>query len=367
MHIVFTGGGTAGHVTPAVAMIEALCAIEADTKITFIGSERGMEKKLIEELGYPYRAVDVEGFSSRSRLQRIRAARKAITSVFKARSLLKQLRPDAVVGTGGYVSWPALRAAQSLGIPTLAHESNAIPGKAVRRLEGRLSRVLLNMPDAVFRLKHPEKAIFVGNPIRTDFQISKAEARKRLGIPKDAFCLVSFGGSRGAAALNSAVLQVISQFSAQKNDVFHIHGYGLDHGKEFENNGDIPRQNNILLSAYLKDLPLYLRCADLAVTRAGAMTLSELAAAECPAILIPSPHVAEDHQRKNALFYVKKNAARMLREEEAQARLVPLIESLYQAPEERRRMQAAMHSAATPNAAKKAAEIILKTAKNRQK
>lgn len=367
MHIVFTGGGTAGHVTPAIAMIEELLATEKDVKVSFIGSERGMERRLIEDLGYPYYAVDVEGFSSRNPLKCIRAARKAVTSVFRASALLKDLRPDAVVGTGGYASWPALRAAGRMGIPTLVHESNAIPGKTVRRLEKHLTHILLNMPDAVFRLSHPEKAIFTGNPIRTDFRVTKEEARERLGIPKEAFCLVSFGGSRGAGAINAAIRSVISQFSSQRGDVFHVHGFGLDHGEEFEDLVDISRQKNIVLRAYLKDMPLYLRSADLAVTRAGAMTLSELAAAECPAILIPSPHVAEDHQTKNALFYVKRNAARMLREEEAGTQLLPTVEALYRDPTERKRMQSAMRSAATPNAAKKAVEIILKTAKNKQK
>ena len=363
MHIVFTGGGTAGHVTPAVAMMEALSESDGKTSFSFVGSKNGMERKLIEDLGIPYYAVDVEGFPSKKSWKSFRAGWKALTSVWAASALLKRLRPDAVVGTGGYVSWPSLRAAQRLGIPTLVHESNAIPGKTVRHLEKNLSAILLNVPDAVFRLKYPEKALFVGNPIRTDFSVSKTEARKLLGIPENAFCLVSFGGSRGAVTINRGIREVIRHFSAIDPLVFHIHGFGIDHPEEIQNYSDIQRQKNIILSPYLSNMPLCLRAADLAVTRAGAMTLSELACAGCPAILIPSPHVAEDHQTKNALFYVKRNAARMLKEGEAASLLLPLVKELYRNAEERKRMEQAMKAAATPNAAKKAAEIIRKNAK----
>ena len=365
MHVVFTGGGTAGHVTPAIAMIEALRGLEESVRISFIGSEKGMEKVLIQDLGYPYYPIDVEGFPARKGPGYLRVAGKALVSVFRAESLLKQLRPDAVVGTGGYASWPALRAAGRLGIPSVVHESNAIPGKTVRHLEKSLECILLNFPDAIFHLKHPEKAVYIGNPIRCDFSIERAEARRRLGIPEDAFCLVSFGGSRGAAAINKGVLAVIHHFSAKNKNVYHIHGYGKDHEAEFKNAENILGQKNIILKPYIKDLPLYLKSADLAITRAGAMTLSELAAAECPAILIPSPHVAENHQTKNALFYVKKNAARMLREDDVLLRLPDLVEELYRAPEERQRMRTAMRSAHVPNAAEKAAEIIRNKAKKR--
>ena len=362
MRVLFSCGGTAGHITPAIAIAEALIKKHPDWEVIFVGTPTGMERKIVSALGYPFYSIPSMGLQRRLTLKNLRAAATAITSIHKAKRLLTALAPSAVVGTGGYACWPTLRAANTLGIPTLLHESNAMPGLAVRRLEGRVSRLLLNFEESKQYLRAPHNSLVIGNPLRVDFSAhTKEEARRALGIAKGSFLLVSFGGSRGATALNTVMPDFMRLFSLKEGSVMHLHGVGADGGACLADFNKVKCSGGgrIRVETYLSDMPLWLRAADLAITRAGAMTLSELAFAACPAILIPSPFVADDHQTKNALLYKERGAAILLPEKELTAsHLARTVKAIFSSRSKREEMQRQMRALSVDKAAEKAVREI---------
>ena len=234
MKLVITGGGTAGHANPAIAIAEILKKNCHSVSVDYVGTPQGIERRLSEEAGIPYHTIEVLGLSRSLSPKNLRAAYLAIRSPRKVKKLLLDLSPDLVVGTGGYVSWPVLSAATRLGIPTAIHESNAIPGLTVRRLATRVDCVLLNFAEAAAHLPKKAHTVHVGNPLRSGFcTLSRSEARRLLGIPEMAILTVSFGGSLGAQALNDAVLEVFSHYTLKNETAYHIHGCGKRYAAEF--------------------------------------------------------------------------------------------------------------------------------------
>ncbi len=321
MRILMTGGGTGGHIYPAIAIADTVKANIPSAVIEFVGIARGLEKKIVPAAGYKLHFIKITGFDRKNLLKNIPTAIYMVTSRIQARKLLRSFKPDIVIGTGGYVSWPLLREAAAMGIPTAAHESNAMMGKAILNLEKHLDLVMLNFEGAAKYLKYPEKAVVVGNPLRQSFgAISKEEARKKLGLPKSAEkIIVSCGGSGGAPALNSAVLDLMSEYSSKHPEIMHFHASGARYFEsfkaEFERRG-LDKYQNIVISDYINDMPLKMASADLMISRAGAMTVSEISRSGKCCIFIPSPNVAEDHQYKNAKLLSDSGAGFVLRESE---------------------------------------------------
>ena len=346
MKLLLTGGGTAGHVNPALAIAEIFASNIPGIEIHYVGTPRGMEKRLVGAVGIPYHEIEICGLSRSLSLKNLRAIYLAITSPQKAKKLLLELSPDLVVGTGGYVSWPVLSAAASLGIPCAIHESNAIPGLTVKRLSRRVDLVLLNFPEVAELLPSKARSIHVGNPLRAGFSsVTRASARSLLGIPEDAKLTVSFGGSLGAGGINNAVLDLFEKYTLGTKDAYHIHGCGTRYAEKMAAEirrrfGTLP--DRIRVSEYLDRMPYLMAAADLLICRSGAMTVTEIALSRRASILIPSPNVAGDHQTKNAEALVALGAATLIPENELSGdRLASEITAILSDDRRRHSMEAA--------------------------
>lgn len=310
MRVLMTGGGTGGHVNPAIAIANTIREKEKDSVIAFVGTGRGIENKLVPKFGYEVYHIEIQGLRRSLSLSNLKTAYLAVTSVFKAKKLVKKFKPDVVIGTGGYVCWPVVKAAADLGIPTVLHESNALPGVAVRMLEKYVDVVYTNFEATVKKLKYPEKAIRVGNPLISGFEVIESDAKEIKGGYKK--LLLSYGGSLGAMRVNGEILKVMKEYSSKHPEILHIHATGAIEKESalntFREYG-LDKYENLQLVEYIYDMPKKMAAADLVIARAGAMTLSELAMMKKPCILIPSPNVTDNHQYKNAVELEKKNAA----------------------------------------------------------
>ena len=272
-------------------------------------------------------------------LKNIKTIIKVIKSGRMAKSIISDFSPDLIIGTGGYVCYPIIRVAQRIGIKCMMHESNIYPGLVTRLLGNKCNVLLLNSEGTKQYLKSAENAVVIGNPLRVDFSaISNEEARRRLGMGKSTFFILSFGGSLGADVLNENIVQVMKEYSAVKKDVRHIHSSGISRYSAMK---DIAPQlcagaNGCKIVPYIDDMPTYLNAADLVICRSGAMTISELSATGKAAILIPSPNVAENHQYENAKYVTERGGAMMIEEKELDPeKLKSMIESVKTDPKER--------------------------------
>lgn len=326
MRILMTGGGTAGHINPALAIADLLKEKYPDAEFLFVGATGRMETQLVPAAGYPIRTVTVRGFQRRLSLKNIGrnvlAAVNVLTASAASKKIVKEFKPDLAIGTGGYVCGPVLREAIRAGVPTAVHESNAYPGVTVKMLGKEGALVLLCSEDARRHLPEGVTAVVTGNPLRPDFlTIDKQKAREELGL--DARPLVlSFGGSLGAARINEAMAQVLCRSRAE-GKLQHIHGAGkagfAAMKAQMEQMGQPLEGDGISVREYIHDMPRCMAAADLVICRCGAMTLSELPAAGKPSILIPSPYVAENHQFHNAMVLVGRGAALCIEEKDLTA------------------------------------------------
>lgn len=322
MHILFAGGGTAGHINPALAIAGYIVDKESDVKISYIGAEGKLEARLVPAAGYDFYTIDVTGFqrslSPSGVVHNVRAVTKAVKASMRARKLLKKLKPDIVVGTGGYVSGPVLREAAKLGIKTAIHEQNAFPGITTKALAPIVDRVMLAMPEAEKHMKLKSKPFHVGNPVRKELtEISREEARKKLGLDNRPLVL-SFGGSLGAKPINDAVTGFIASHN-NSGRLYHIHAAGRAGFEEMTE--EVEKRcgklaDEVRLREYIDDMNVCMAAADLVICRAGAITLSELCVCGKASVLIPSPYVAENHQYHNAMTLKNVNAAYLLEEKD---------------------------------------------------
>lgn len=320
MKVLMTGGGTGGHVYPAIAIANTVKANIPDSEIAFVGTPTGIENRICKAEGYDIYHVEVKGIKRSLSPSNIKALYLALVSPMKAGKILKSFKPDIVIGTGGYVSWPIIAAAASAGIPTMLHESNVYPGMTVRKLQDKVDRVLLNFEKTADHLNKadPERLLCVGNPLRKDFEtVNKADARRKLGIPLDAKVVLSYGGSRGAQRMNETIVEVMKLLDAADSSIVHIHSTG-DIGAstfmaKFKEYG-LDKCNNIKVYNYIHNMPEVMAAADVVICRAGAMTVSEISMMKKAAIFIPSPNVVENHQYKNAKLLADKDAAVVIEE-----------------------------------------------------
>lgn len=335
MHILFAGGGTAGHINPALAIAGYIKEKETNTKISYIGTAKNLEARLVPAAGYDFYTIEVSGFQRKLTPQNIvknvSAVKKAVTASVRARKLLKELKPDIVIGTGGYVSGPVLCQAVKLGIKTAIHEQNAFPGITTKALAPNVDRVMLAMPEAEKYIKLKSKPYHVGNPVRSELtKISKAEARKKLGLDSRPFIL-SFGGSLGARPINEAVAGFIKNHH-KSGKYYHMHATGKSGYDSFvklveSECGELSKE--ITIREYIDDMNICMAAADLVICRSGAITLSELCVCAKASILIPSPYVAENHQFHNAMTLKSKGAAVIIEEKDLNVEyLTKTIDSL---------------------------------------
>ena len=320
MHILFAGGGTAGHINPALSVAEYIKLQNPNAKISYIGARGKLEETLVPQNGYDFYPISVAGFQRKLTPKNIAkncdAAIKAVTSSIEARKLLKELKPDIVMGTGGYVSGPVVRQAYKMGIKTCIHEQNAFPGVTTKMLAENVDAVMLAMEGAKKYLNLKAEPYITGNPVRPELMgVSKQEARKRLNLG-DKPLLLSFGGSLGARPINEAVSGLIRHY-ANEDKFYHIHATGRIGSRAFcDSLKDITIPKNVFIREYIDDMDICLAAADLVICRAGAITLSELQVCGKPAILIPSPYVAENHQYHNAKALSDSGAAIIIEEKD---------------------------------------------------
>ena len=339
MRVLLTGGGTAGHINPALAIAELIRRNAPGAEIAFVGIRGGKEDDLIPREGYRLYYVKSKGirrsFSPSAVVSNVQALWLAAWSPYarSTRAVLDEFRPDIVIGTGGYACWPIMAAAARRGIPTALHESNALPGLAVRKLQNKVDRIWINFEGTAGLLDSAACVRRVGNPLRGGFgTIPRDAAREKLGLDPSEKLVLCFGGSLGAEPLNRAVIEAMRALAPKWGNV----RFCLASGKrDYAAAGEVWRAagldavSNCMLSDYIYDMPLWMSAADLAVTRAGAMTLSELGRMSLPSVLIPSPHVADNHQYLNAKTFADAGAAVLVEEKELESgRLTAELDAL---------------------------------------
>ena len=334
MRVLMTGGGTGGHVNPALAIAEIIKTNQPDSEIAFVGTKRGIENRLVPKAGYKLYHINIQGIRRSLSLSNLKTAYLVMTSPSHAKKIIKEFKPDIVIGTGGYVCWPLLKAASMMGIPTVVHESNAIAGVAVKQLKNKVDVIMTNFESTANSLDAKAKVMRVGNPISADFgRIDRAEARRELGIPESVKTVIlSCGGSLGARKVNEAALTVMRDIVKDREDVMHFHASGKndsEFAKQTFAEYGLEGKKNIVMSEYIYNMPTLMAAADIVICRAGAMTLSELAAVGRAAVIIPSPNVTDNHQYKNAKVLADADAAVLIEEKElADGRLTSEIERL---------------------------------------
>jgi undecaprenyldiphospho-muramoylpentapeptide beta-N-acetylglucosaminyltransferase len=320
MKVLVTGGGTGGHVNPAIAVANTIRDNIRGVEIAFVGTERGIENKLVPKEGYILYHINIQGIRRKISLDNIKTLYLAYTSVIKAKKLIKEYKPDLVFGTGGYVCWPVLKAAAKLGIPTALQECNAAPGFAVKMLEKYVDRIFVNFDETRNHLKYPEKAMRVGNPIRNEFmKYEHDKAKSEVGLDKYKTYIISCGGSMGAEPINDAAIDFMEKYVRNHSEVYHLLATGsleYEAAKEKFNKFGLDKVENVKLVEYIYDMPLQMAAADIIINRAGANTLAELAAMKKPCVLIPSPYVTDNHQYKNAKVLADGGAAVLIEEKE---------------------------------------------------
>lgn len=370
MKIVFTGGGTGGHVNPALNIASAVRAQYPDAEISFIGTKRGIESTLVPKAGYEIDFVEVQGFRRKVSLKAIKqncsALYRAVSSVRAAKKILRRRKPDVVVGTGGYVSWPTVRAAAKLGIPCLIHEQNTYPGVTTRRLAKDAAVICTSFEgsERYFTAAEQKKLLLTGNPIHVD-NISREEARRWLGLSESEPYILSFGGSMGALRVNELCFDLMEQYSVPRG-IRHDHAIGR---VEFARFSELAKQKGfdglekLQLAEYFYDMPYRQAAADVIICRAGAMTLAELSVRGKAAIFIPSPHVAEDHQYKNARLLADAGAGMVFREEELTPDILrDTVDDLLVNCNKRKRIEESIKNFAMPDSADRIAGEVIQLA-----
>lgn len=363
MKFIICGGGTGGHVTPAVAIYEALKAELPTASFTFIGRENGSENKSYVETGEKLLTLNMSGINGKSPVKMASGMLSAAKALLDAGRILRSEDASAVIGTGGYVSWPVLTAAQIRGIPTFIHESNAYPGLTTRLVSKRATGVLLNYRDAEKRIKSKGNVSVVGNPLRKDFRsVNRRTARKKLGIHDAELFILSFGGSLGSKKLNETVIEFMKCYSAKNKKIKHLHATGHSYYASLSDRDKaaLSVKNGCLLVPYVDTMAEAMHAADIVICRCGAMTLSEICAVGTASVLIPSPNVSENHQLKNGTFMAENGAAVLIEENELnERRLLDAVRVLENDPKQRESLAANARALACENASEKIVDVIL--------
>lgn len=370
MRIIVSGGGTGGHIYPAVTLIRAIQEKNPAATFLYVGTPHGLEADIVPKEGIPFRTVDVRGFKRSLSPTNLGRAIAALTGVVKAVGIVRAFRPDAAIGTGGYVCGPTLLAASLMGVPTLIQEQNVVPGITNRLLAKFVTRIAVGTAAAVAHFPK-EKVVFTGNPIRREVMAaSRASALAAFRFdPAKKTVLVS-GGSQGAKTINRAMIGVIAHYAAYPEvQILHVTGRGEyeDTLSRLREAGVDPAADNIAVRPYLYDMPQALAAADLAVFRAGALGIAELTARGVPAILVPYPYATDNHQEKNAKAMAEAGAAQMILDGDLTAeRLLAACEALLEDEEGLRRMGAISRSLGRPQAAEEIAALVLAMTEGRK-
>jgi len=367
VRVIMTGGGTGGHIYPALAIAKGLLERDAETQILYVGTRDGMEARLAPEAGIEFAGISGKGLTRHLSLDTIKVFGSSVKALWETKKLLRQFHPDLVVGTGGYVSGPVVLTAALFNIPTLLHEQNAFPGITNRILARVVRRVMVTFPESIERFGVKKKVELVGLPVRPEIgHVSREVGAKHFKLRPDRLTLLVTGGSRGARTLNRAMIGVLEQL-ARRSDIQVIWATGKATYAEtiegFKSRGISWERPEWRILEYLKDMPEALACADLYIGRAGAASLAELMVAGIPSLLIPYPYAAENHQEYNAQALVQAGAAQIIRDSELEGeRLWKEVEGLISQPALLAQMGAASQALAQPQALAKIVDLCRATA-----
>ena len=328
MNIVFTCGGTGGHINPAIAVAKAWKSRHPESNILFIGATGRMEEKLVPAAGFTLKTFPAAGMKRKLNLAGIKHNLKAVSNVFSAikgcKKIYKEFKPDIIVGTGGYASYPALLAGKKLKIPTCVHEANAMPGLTTRMAASWASKILICFEESAKHYKKPEKCIAVGMPVRQEFlEADKAAAKKKLDLDGRPVILSTFG-SQGARQMNLITADLLKMEQLAGHPWQHIHGVG-SYGWEWfpDKLRELGVDENAFdIREYIYDMDVVMAAADVVISRAGASACNEIAATGTPCILIPSPNVTDNHQEKNARAIAARGGAEVILESQCNAQIL---------------------------------------------
>ena len=319
MRVIIAAAGTGGHINPGIAIANKIKQEEKNSEIIFIGTNRGLENDLVPRAGYELKTIDAYGLNKKISIDNLKKLYKTFKGIGEAKKIIKEFKPDIVIGTGGYICGAVVLAAKKYNIPVLLHESNAFPGKAVQMLAKKSNTILVSFEEAQKRIKNCENVVYTGTPVKIkkqNYSINKkVEIIKELGLTQTKPIVLIFGGSQGAQKINEAIINIIENNLNKNYQLIWATGpkqYEIIKQELEKNNIDIEKIENTKIVPYIYNMEEVENISDLVVARSGAMTITEISNLGKPSILIPLPNVSNDHQMYNAKVLEKINAAKII-------------------------------------------------------
>ncbi|MCM3665723.1 undecaprenyldiphospho-muramoylpentapeptide beta-N-acetylglucosaminyltransferase [Mesobacillus subterraneus] len=363
MKIAVSGGGTGGHIYPALALIREIQKKDKNVEFLYIGTEKGLESKLVPREDIPFKAIHITGFKRKISFENVKTVLRFLKGVSDSKKMLKEFKPDVVIGTGGYVCGPVVYAAAKMGIPTIVHEQNSVPGLTNKFLSRYVDKIAICFEEA--REFFPEqKVVLTGNP-RASEVLGQDGIRGRLssGLKLKVPTVLIFGGSRGAKPINEAVVKSLTELSGKPYQVLYV--TGDVHFEEVQKEVQlVGNPDNVIVKPFIHNMPEVLAGIDLTVSRAGATTLAELTSLGIPSILIPSPYVTDNHQEKNARALSEHGAVRLLLEKDLTGpKLVENIDQILGNEDKLANMKKAAKKLGIPDAAQRLYKLMEELAK----
>jgi UDP-N-acetylglucosamine--N-acetylmuramyl-(pentapeptide) pyrophosphoryl-undecaprenol N-acetylglucosamine transferase len=356
--IIIAGGGTGGHIFPAIAIANALKKIDSTIEVLFVGATGKMEMEKVPQAGYEIKGLDIAGFNRSSLIKNISLPYKLVKSFLQVRTIVKSFRPDAIVGVGGYSSFPVLRVGQARGIPTFIHESNSFAGKSNIFLGKKATKIFV-ATDGMEKFFRKEKIVVTGNPVRANISrsvVTRSEGVKFFGLDENKKTVFAVGGSLGAKSINEAVSKHLDELlNAGLQLIWQTGKPFIAQAKE-----KVENRSSVCVNDFIAQMDLAYAAADIVISRAGAMAIAELCVAKKPVLFVPYPYAAEDHQTVNAKNLVGKNAALMVKDSEALDKVVPMIIELSKDENKQNELKQNIGTLAITDADERIAKEILK-------
>lgn len=332
MNVMIVAAGTGGHITPGISIANKIKKEDKDSNIVFVGTKNGMENDILQKEGYKVVHIRAEGIRREFTIENIRRAINLILGIGDAKKAIKEFKPDIVIGTGGYVAFPIFRVATKMGIPTVLHESNSIPGKVVTMMANKVDTIMVGFEETKNRIKNANNLIHTGTPTKISTYIPPLNLREKLGLKNDLPVLLITGGSQGAKKLNEQVVNVLTNGKSRNYQVVFVTGpkQYKDVIQSIENKGyKIEDLQNVHILNYVYNMEEYMSVADVIISRAGALSLTEICIMGVPSIIVPYPYSAENHQVYNAQIIQNAGAGKVIIEEELTAdKLNDTLESM---------------------------------------
>jgi len=360
MKVIISGGGTGGHIFPAISIANALMERDKTTEILFVGAEGKMEMEKVPAAGYKIVGLPVAGFQRRLTYKNLTFFFKLASSMLKARKVVKNFKPDVVVGVGGYASGPVLRVASNKNIPCIIQEQNSFPGVTNRILSKKVDKICVAYPE-MERFFPKDKIVLTGNPVRQNLlkETGRVEAAKYFGLDPEKKVVFVTGGSLGARTINEGIQANYQKFLDEGIQLIWQTGkYYYDQIKS-----QVQESDNLKILAFVDKMEAAFSLADVVVSRAGASSISEIALLKKATVYVPSPNVSEDHQTKNAMALVKEEAALMVKDTEVEEKLVAEVIALVKDEEKRKVLMQNVTKFAKPDAANEIVDELLKLVK----